>query len=259
MTNYINQNPDLVILGNSRAEASYNDSIISSILNINCVNLGWSGYPFDYQYHVMWKTYLKNNHYPRYVILEVGPWAFLDYVNPIYITELLPYINRPEFQFYINLCPELSWIDNINVYKYRGKIRHIYEEYKEMQGQGQTKENTMKRWNSKYIGTKRKLEKDPLILSLLHTFFDECSQNNVIPIIICSPMHITDGSSYFAMDSFWEIINCNIPDEIYVLNYQDLYGNDTTFFHDPMHLNKIGKETFSIKIAHDLDSIGIIK
>ncbi len=85
VTNYVNENPDLVILGNSRAEDSYSDSILSAQLHKKCINLGWSGYPFNYQYHVMWRTYLKNNSSPEYVILEIGPWAFLDYVNPIYI------------------------------------------------------------------------------------------------------------------------------------------------------------------------------
>jgi len=260
VTNYVNENPDLVILGNSRAEDSYSDSILSAQLHKKCINLGWSGYPFNYQYHVMWRTYLKNNSSPEYVILEIGPFAFLDYVNPIYITELLPYINRPEFQFYYELCPELSWADKLSMtYKYRGKIKKIYEDYEKTINNEKTPNNSSKKWNANYLGKPQKLEQDPEILSLLDTFIEECRQNDVKLICICSPIHIKDGASYFDMGSFWKLIYQHTNNKgIHVLNYQNEYGNDTTKFANPMHLNEAGKYSFSQKVAHDLDSLGII-
>ena len=45
----------LIIMGNSRASA-YNDSILSQMLGIKCFNIGFAGYPFIYQYHIMYKT-----------------------------------------------------------------------------------------------------------------------------------------------------------------------------------------------------------
>lgn len=260
VTNYVQENPDLVILGNSRAEDSYSDSILSARLHLKCINLGWSGYPFDYQYNVMWKTYLKNNSFPKYVILEIGPWAFLDYVNPIYIAELLPYINRPEFQFYYELCPELSWADKLSMtYKYRGKIKKIYEDYEKTINKEKTPNNSSKKWNANYLGKPQKLEQDPEILSLLDTFIEECRQNDIKLVCVCSPIHIKDGASYFDMGSFWKLIYQHTNNKgIHVLNYQNEYGNDTTKFANPMHLNEAGKYSFSQKIAHDLDSLGII-
>ncbi len=259
VTNLINENPDLVILGNSRAEGSYDVSILSNVLNIKCTNLGWAGYPFNYQYNVMWKTYLTNNNYPKYVLLEVGPWAFLDYVNPIYIIELLPYINRPEFQFYFEICPELSTLDHFAFYRYRGKTHEIIEQYKKMRNYEKASPNPSKGWNSQYIGRHHELEQDPHILSILDTFIDECRQNGITLIFVCAPIHVNDGSSYFEMDSFWELIENHISGkDIQVLNYQNMFGNDTTLFGNSMHLNKKGKYQYSLKLAHDLDSLGII-
>lgn len=262
-TNYVKENPDLVILGNSRAECSYNDSILSADLKLKCVNFGWAGYPFDYQYNVMWKTYLKNNNYPKYVLLEVGPWAFFDYVNPIYIVELLPYIDRPEFQFYMNLCPELSYRDGFLMHKYRGKITKIHKEYRKL---NRTKKKIVnKKWNPNYLdylGDSKLFEHDPQIISTFDTFVNECKQNNITLICICSPIHTDDCIPHFEMDSFWNVIHSHATGEnVYVLNYQNYYGNDTTFFStNGMHLGgKTGKEHFSKKVAHDLDSLGIIK
>lgn len=255
VTNYTNKNPDLIILGNSRAEDSYDDSILSAKLNIKCANLGWAGYPFDYQYNVMWKTYIKSNSYPKYIILEVGPWAFLDYVNPIYTIELLPYIDREEFNFLFSLSAKFSRMDKFIFYKYRGKIINAYLECLKLCNTEETKQESSKRWNSDYFNKLQKIESNPQILSLLDDFIDECQANNIILIVSCSPIH-GDALRYFRMDAFWKIINERTNKKnIKTLNYQNLYGNDTIMFENPMHLNRFGKKLFSLKIAHDIDSI----
>ena len=61
------------------------------------------------------------------------------------------------------------------------------------------------------------------------------------------------------MNGFWAIFNrIAKSNNIMVLNYQNLYRNDTIYFQDAMHLNKYGRDCFSRKIAHDLDSLNII-
>lgn len=251
---------DLLILGNSRAYFTYNDTLMSELLNRKCVNLGWSGYPFDYQYHVIWKTFIKQNPAPKQILLEVGPWAFFDYVNPKYTIEMLPYIERPEFQFYVNLCPELSWWDHILLYKYAGKGRQIVDEYKKFLFAPKEKRIPRIEWNPNYVQGPIALEQDPTILCDFEAFIQECDSLHIPLIFVDSPMHMDDGYSCFEMEKFWKLIYQYIGDRpIEVLNYESLYGNDTTLFQDAMHLTDATKDLFTTKIAHDLDSLKFLQ
>ena len=257
-----NIDADLIVIGNSRAECSYNDSILSAMTGLKCVNLGWAGYPFDYQYNVMFKTYIKQNKKPKYIMVEVAPWAFFDYVNPIYIIELLPYINQPEFQFYVELCPELSWIDKSLFVKYAGKLNKVRKELVLFKSPIHKTEKVNKRkWNSNYITGSCRLECDSAIIRVFNTFIDECLGNDIQLILICSPIHLKDGASHFDMDGFWKIINSSIKNkDIKILDYENLYGNDTSYFQDPMHLDDgYARDCFTKKVAHDLDSLGILQ
>jgi lysophospholipase L1-like esterase len=48
----------------------------------------------------------------------------------------------------------------------------------------------------------------------------------------------------------------NIP----ILDYSyDLMCDDTTYFYNGTHLNKLGAEVFTTKLAHDIDSLGLLK
>lgn len=251
---------DVLILGNSRAYFTYNDTLMSELLNKKCVNLGWSGYPFDYEYHVIWKTFIKQNPAPKQILLEVGPWAFFDYVNPKYTIEMLPYIERPEFQFYVNLCPELSCRDHILLYKYAGKGRQMINEYKMFYSKTLVGRGPRKKWNPNYVQGPIALEHDSLILRDFEAFIQECDSLHIPLIFVDSPMHMEDGYSCFEMDKFWELIYSYIGDRpIEVLNYESLYGNDTTLFQDPMHLTDATKNLFTTKIAHDLDSLHLLQ
>lgn len=255
-----NVNADVIIVGNSRAEGSYNDTILSDILRQKCLNIGWSGYPFNYQYYVMLKTYLEQNTRPQYIIQEIGPWAFLDYVNPKYTIEMMPYLDRDGFHFLESICPEITKWDRFRLFRYSGKFGEIMNEIKYFDGKMKKHKGQQSGYQRNYLKHKYSLECDSDIIALFKQYVNECSKDSIKLIFICSPIHIDEGSSYFDMKGFWNIFNGiakshNIP----VLNYQDLYGNDTTYFMNSMHLNKYGRDCYTKTVAHDLDSLGIIE
>ena len=73
-------------------------------------------------------------------------------------------------------------------------------------------------------------------------------------------MHIDDGYAHFEMEKFWNLIYGHIANSpVKVLNYEQIYGNDTVLFKDPMHLTETGKDIFTLRVAHDLDSLGYIR
>ena len=250
---------DLVVLGNSRAEGGYDTAVMNGMSGLKCLNLGNSGYPFDYVYHIMYENYIKQNKKPKYIIVEVGPWCFFDHVSPIYTIQMLPYINRPEFKFYIDLCPQLSKADKMLLFRYFGKQRKVMEEIVYLKRPVDRKKETKTSWCKDYFGKPQRLEQRKSTVELFASFLEESKAQGIDVILVCSPLHVDDGLRYFDMDGFWDIVRyCNKGKGFPMVTYQDYFGNDTTLFSDPAHLNDAGKRLFTAKLMHDLDSVGII-
>jgi hypothetical protein len=95
---------------------------------------------------------------------------------------------------------------------------------------------------------------------LFDKFLDECLSEGIKVILVGSPMHVKDGLSYFETKDFWNIVKkCVYGTGFPIISYADYFGNDTAYFLDPAHLNRHGREVFTAKLIHDLDSVGIIK
>ena len=268
-------NADLLIIGNSRAKDSYNDVLLSELTGLKCLNLAMAGYPFNFQYHIMYKTYIKHNVTPKYILMEIGPFSFFDYSTPKYTIEMLPYIDREEFQFYYDICPELSYKDHYRIIRYAGKYEEMVSQimkikesdsnYKnELQAnqvlEDDTVANPKENYEKNYLKKKTfNVEKNPDIIKLFKSFMSECENQKIQVILVCSPIHTTDGTSHFDMEGFWNLITDIIKGhEIKILNYQNLFEDNTTYFANSMHLNSYGKNCFTRKIAHDLDSLNIL-
>ncbi len=250
-------NAKLIIMGNSRASA-YNDSILSHMLGMKCFNIGFAGYPFIYQYHIMYETYIAHNSRPDYIIQEIGPWAFFDYVMPRYSIDMCPYIERENFSFLKEITPELSYSDNFRLVRYAGKLTKVIDEIDnldESQGNASSSGDVGFHKNA-LIGGKQKFECTPENISLFKQFIDDCSANNIKLMLICSPIMSEVASTYFDMDGFWNLIDSITKGhDLTILNYQDLFENDTTYFKDDIHLNTKGNDLFSKRVGNDLNKI----
>lgn len=265
VTNLKQIDADIIILGNSRAE-HYDASLMTSLSGLKCLNLGWGGHSFDFCYHVMYKTYLKNNKKPSYIIVDVSPVCFFEHNNAtsVYSIDKLPYINRPEFQFYVEMCPQLSWADKILFVKYFGKFDKVVKEIKGLNNsvnsinKPEIQKSKQNKYHTLYVES-HLLECNNSIIQLFDNFLDECLADGIKVILICSPMHTEDALPYFDIDGFWNIVNkCVLNSGIPIISYQDYFGNDTLYFSDPIHLNSDGSKAFAAKLIHDLDSIGIL-
>jgi len=261
--NMQNVNADLIVLGNSRARESYNDSLMTRLIGMRCLNLGNGGYSFDYVYHIMYNNYLKQNQPPKYIIVDISPWGTFSHTNPVYTIQMLPYITRPGFEFFQELCPRWSKANYILFVKYFGKLGKVCKEldYLTQPTAQKSKPNNLE-WPKDCVGEPHRVEQecDEQIINLFVRFLDECKEQNISVILVCSPMHVEDGLCYFDMDVFWNIIKwCNRGTKFPLVSYQDFFDSDTAFFTDPIHLNQYGKQVFTTKLMHDLDSVGIIK
>lgn len=257
--NHVDAN--LIILGNSRAERGYNTSILDTLTGKKCLNLGIHGYPFDFQYNIMYKRYLIHNNKPQYILLDIGPSVFFKHTINSYNLDLLPYVTQNDFKEYFNNCPEYKRVDRIMFVRYFGKLDLVIKQLNKFKKNVKrpNQDRTMMN-DDKNDSSKMPLECDITIIHMLCGFLEECGRENVKVIMVCSPMHSNLGKMRYDMDNFWNIINyCISGKGVIVFNYQDLFNSDTSYFSDPMHLNNYGKDCFTIKLAHDLDSLGLLK
>ena len=253
------QNADLVIMGNSRGTGNYIPQILDSILEMKCCNLSLSGYPFNFNYNMVFQPYIKRNSLPRFIIQDVGPFAFFQDFNPIYRIEFLPYINRPEFGFYLKRCSELSEFYKFLPLKYHGQLSLCIDNFRSfILEEGDKPEWNYYRVGSNYSGKDiRPLEKDSDILKLFAQYLEDCKALNIKVVLICSPIHMKDGYSHFDMKGFKEMMtDIARKEEMPFLDYSDYYGADTLFFIDAMHLKKPAQKQFSRQVAADLKAMG---
>jgi len=247
-------NADILIMGNSRAAGHYNDTLLSRLVGKKCLNLGLSGFPFNYQYHILFEPYVQQNPAPRMILQEVSPWAFFDYVTPKYSIEMMPYINRPNMAFLKDLCPEMSSLDRFRLVRYAGRMGKVLKEIRmlktdvgELMGGG---------YKPHYIKGDMPLEHDTLIINCFRRYIEECEQRNIELVLICSPIHVDDGLRYFDMEGFWkQIAECTQGKKVKILNFQDLYGSDIRYFKDAMHLNLAADDEYTRFVADTLKSL----
>ena len=251
---------DLIVLGNSRAVYSYNDSILSAMTGKKCLNLGLTGYSFEFQYNVMYKRYLLHNDKPQIIIMEVGPVAFFKHIGNPYSLEMLPYVNQDDFKEYIAMCPELTVADKIMFFRYFGKLDLVVKALCKFENHPKKDRLRTTNWERENDSIRYGLEYDTAIVHLFCDFVDECNEQETKLILVCSPMHGDLGKRRYDIDNFWKIIKHYVAGKnVSVLIYQDFFGSDISFFADPMHLNKQGKDLFTVQLAHDLDSLGLLE
>ena len=252
---------DLLVLGNSRASSGYNSSLLGTLTGKKCINLGINGSSFDFQYYVMYKRYLLHNDKPQYILIDVGPLAFFKRTRNAYSLEMLPYVGQDDFEGYFNMCPGYKNADKIMFAKYFGKLDLVIKQLGKM-GKKEEKPNRSETMTSTKINDSltTPLECDTTIVRLFCDFLEECEADDVNVIMVCSPMYCESGGPHYDMDNFWHIIKyCLSGRKAVAISYQDLYDSDASYFADPMHMNSYGRDCFTKKLAHDLDSLNLLK
>ena len=259
-------NADVVIFGNSRAQCHYYGDLMDSLLDCNCYNFGLIGYSFDYQYNLQIFPYIQKNTNPKLLILEVGPQAFFDHWNDDFRKEFLPFLNISSFNFYVDICKDISFFYQILPIKYYGwGLNDLYNFYKSL-----NYDITKKGYNDcfapreteKYVinfpDTIYQLEKNDTIIQYFTESINLCESKSIQLLLVCSPMHKDDFYDKCRMDEFWQLIDSLAPN-VQKLDYSLMFGSDTTYFAESTHLNLYGAELFTTKLAHDIDSLGLLK
>lgn len=263
---------DLVVLGNSRAAASYNTFILDSALNVNSRNLGVSAQPFGVSY-LRWQLYHRNNINPKLLIVNIDFRELRMVTRGCEKEQYYPYISDSLVRPYLDLYG-FTWAEKyIPMYRYRGdyklmsiglcELLHIRHDRKGNYYKGYANDNM--EWsgrNLQYVLSQGKImgQCEQEAVELLERFLQETTNEGIPVIFVYAPLY--------------KGLKDNLDEENARAAYQDLsqrYGiplldfseiefcTDTSYFMNGHHVNRKGAEHFSKTLAFAIDSLGVLK
>jgi len=265
-------NADLVVMGHSRAVTMVSPRILDSVLNLNSYNLGIRVYSFCMQY-ARFRIYLQHNRKPRYVIQNADLSLFKQNPKLFEHYQFLPYLFDTiivnNTKGYIG---ELSAADlYIPMFKYNGESGIISEGIKSFFGKSHAKPKKYKgyipdehEWDSlafEDFKLDRNMDEDLLSTDIddhtkqqLINYIKYCNDNNIKLIFEFAPFYY-EGLNMMknqkeTMDTLTNLLRrYNVP----FLDYsKDSLSYNKKYFYNSMHLNKLGSEIFTRKLANDL-------
>lgn len=267
-------NNDVLILGNSRGTCAYNPLYLDSILSCNSRNISISGQTYIVS-NLRYRIYRRNNPTPKLLILNIdhielgsGTLGFERY-------QYFPYIQDTLIQEILD-SHYFTWMDQyIPMWRYQGNYKYVGLGVLDFFGIYHTNGKQYKGW-SKNVGTfdgtnmRNLLATDREIkcsiydstLIAFEQLLQQAEFERTNTVMVYSPVYYIaqeNMSTYFdtIMSTYQELSEkYNIP----ILDYRTLPMNyDSTYFVDATHLNYIGAREFSIELAHDIDSLGLLK
>lgn len=256
-----NINADLIILGNSRAWCQYSPQILDSVLGTTSYNIGIDGSCFNRQLarYELYRHYIPNA--PKYIIQNVEFFT-LGHTEGYEREQFMPYLIYPYFRERICQIEPFSF-GELYIPMYRYYVNNVYDEYTKYDFpvvKGYLGEDN--KWDgSKLNETEPYIQEvDTNSLKMFIDYIEGLQEENIKLILVFAPIYKDGLSKVLNLEEihclYYDLANkYNLP----ILDYANCWlSQDTTYFYNATHLNKQGAELFSTKLAHDIDSLGII-
>lgn len=262
-------NYDLIIAGNSRAYVQYDPIIVDSICHINSYNLGNNASPISRQI-IKYKKYCDMHQSPKYLIQNIDLWTMALHSG----------VEREQFYPYFFYDREL--INKLDEYEHFSFMEKYFPCYRYL-GQedviieslfNDNRQHTFTSLNKGYAGSDNTWDGSSLAntdsvvclyeqdaIDLFIEFINEVQRDGTQIIFVYAPIYHKVREKMTNEKCMLEMYNTiarrfDIP----ILDYNDIpMCYDTTYFYNGTHLNKIGAELFTTKLAFDLDSLGFFE
>lgn len=253
-------NNDLLILGSSRAFVQYDPRIIDSVLHTNCYNLGRDGKRIDVQC-LAYQIYKKyGNTPPKTIVLDFfdASLALSDPYNGVFF---YPYLWEPDLWNCVrnthNMKSYWRFIPMIRYYSQWASVKKDmsseYPIYKGYHGFDRV-------WAGSEFDAIKKIDffHEDTAIVLLDNLLADCTSDGINVVLVHSPIYSRYWDKFPDSADMWNLYRefagkYDIP----LLNYtNDPMCDDTSYFYNARHLNRMGAEMFTHKLAHDLDSMG---
>ena len=260
---------DLVVNGSSRAWTQYSPLILDSILGINSFNLGIDGSAINRQI-IKYRKYRDLHGAPLFLIQNID-LGTMGYTNGYEREQFFPY-----FFYDKDLMLEYDQYENFSfMEKYCPCYRYLG--YKEVLLEALFHDNTKHyfeyltkgylgrwdKWNGSQLAKLDEVECacDTNAIKIFEDFLYEVTLGGTKVIFVYAPVYYEVRAKMINEQQMFEMYDSIAKKfDIPILDYNDIpICYDTTYFYNGTHLNRIGAEMFSTKLAHDIDSIGFLK
>ena len=258
---------DVIINGSSRAWVQYDPAILDSILNTDSYNLGIDGSEINRQI-IKYKTYCRvQNHSPKLLIQNID-FSTIGNTFGYEREQFFPYFHYDEILIEeIDKYENFNWFEKyIPFYRYFGcnyLIRNPFAIFNSENILYKGFHGYDKVWDGIEYHKQKNINygQDSESLKLFIDFISDVQSNGTKIIFVYAPLYIGATNKIANIEGMYEMFDTiarkyDIP--ILDYNYNPI-SYDTAYFYNAMHLNKMGSELFSIKLAHDIDSLGILK
>ena len=245
--------PDILILGSSRAHHHYDDKMMTDILGVKVYNAGVDGNGIVSMYGLF--KMLTARYLPKLIIYDVEPaFDICEYSdddnNRRYLQLLKPYFHDNGVT---EIFQSLGWQERIKnysgFYRYDTDFLNVLKNYRSDTPVSQYRFAPINGEMSEYTESgKTGISKvDSLKLFYLDRIAEESSKLGIDIVFACSPKYgAGDGSEVF----------CPVKEicEKYDMMFWDYYSQNAfqkfEYFKEPMHLNEDGARSFTDTIIN---------
>ena len=258
------QDVNVLIMGSSRGQVQYSPRVIDSITGLNSYNISVDGRCIDAEV-TMYHCYRMHHPAPKVIIQNID-WGTLLMSNGYEREQYLPYLRNKSLYSEIGGREGFSWADRLlPLWRYAG----YHEVMKE--GLGLSAKMARPAMDKGYVAREESWDGtafrqiDTLGFSvncdavdIFDNYLAWCKKEGVLVVMVYAPFYIGAtrkmGPGVEAMFACYRSFadKYGYP----ILNYTyDKLSYDTLNFYNASHMNRRGAERFSVKLAHDLDSL----
>jgi len=254
---------DILIHGSSRAWVHFDPEILEDSLQLSAYNLGVDGHTFNMQ-ELRHHLALKYNKKPKMVIHSVDATT-LQKGNFYNAEQALPYMLwDDDFEAFTSQYSSYSYLDyKLPLLRYYGKTDPISTAFKmSFQPENKTIERIKgyqgqeRTWNKDFENAKKlmssyKIVIDDNLKQRFDAYLKECKANNIDVVLVYAPVYIEGQAFILNVESLKQTYKdlANTYNFKFFDFTKDDICYDKAYFYNARHMNKIGSELFTKKLA----------
>jgi hypothetical protein len=261
---------DVIIQGSSRAWVGISPAILGDRLGVSCYNLAVNGYPLDMELarYRLYREYDKN---PKVIVQSVDTYSFTTRSDLFANNQFLPYFDEKAVREAIEPYGYFHWYDyDLPLVRYRGKVQLVWRGLAEFFGVRHYVNQRDRGYQPQDLQWSDEFDKFVAAhpngyeqvwkqhwVDELDTFLAECGRDGIMVVLVYPPEYYGSRELLKNRDEIFSIFRQLAQKYgVLFLDYSyDLMANDTRYFYNSQHLNRLGSETFSAKLAGDLASL----